>query len=120
MKKHELKCHPHFFEALARGDKNFEIRRNDRHFAVNDLLVIRKYDPGFGLVPGEEPLLFVVTYMMTDEDFPAIAAGFVIMGIKPVPSITVVTVDEFAGLGPDAAALADIIGEHFGWIADDE
>ena len=82
MKTHELKCHPHFFEALKRGDKNFEIRRNDRRFANGDELVIRKFDPSFGLIPGEAP--FVVTYIMGDEDFPAIAPGFVIMGIKPV------------------------------------
>lgn len=81
-KTHDIKAWPHFFDALERGDKNFEIRRNDRAYAVGDTLRIRKYDPSFGLY-GEPPLLFVVTYVMTDEDFPAIMPGFVIMGIKP-------------------------------------
>lgn len=83
MKSHELKCHPHFFEALSRGDKNFEIRRNDRRYATGDVLIIRKFDPSYGLIPGEEPLRFKVTYLMSDEDFPGILPGFVIMGIKP-------------------------------------
>lgn len=82
MKTHELKCHPHFFEALKDGSKPFEIRRNDRHYQKDDVLVIRKYDPAYGLVPGEEPLTRVVTYVMSDEDFPAIAPGFVIMGLR--------------------------------------
>ena len=83
MKSHELKCHPHFFDALSRGDKNFEIRRNDRRYATGDVLIIRKFDPSYGLIPGEEPLRFKVTYLMSDEDFPGILPGFVIMGIKP-------------------------------------
>lgn len=84
MKTHELKSHPHFFEALKRGDKNFEIRRNDRNYQRGDMLTIRGYDPTFGLMLGEPALRFVVTYMMNCEDFPAIQPGFVIMGIKPL------------------------------------
>ena len=82
-KAHEIKCHPHFFDALKRGDKNFEIRRNDRGYHNGDVLIIRKYDPSYGVIPGEQPLHFKVTYLMTDEDFPGLLPGYVVMGITP-------------------------------------
>lgn len=82
MKTHELKCWPHFFEAMERGEKTFEIRRNDRKYVVGDTLKLRKFDPSYGFIPGQEPLLFDVTYVMFDEDFPAIMPGFVIMGLE--------------------------------------
>lgn len=46
MSVHELKCWPSQFDAIERGDKTFEVRRNDdRDFAVGDVLVLRKWDP---------------------------------------------------------------------------
>jgi hypothetical protein len=46
---HELKCWPEFFDAVARGDKTFEIRKNDRGFQRGDVLWLRKFDPQTGL-----------------------------------------------------------------------
>ena len=43
MKTHELKCHPHFFAAIAAGKKTFEIRRNDRDYRVGDVLDLRDH-----------------------------------------------------------------------------
>jgi hypothetical protein len=42
---HELKCWPEFFQAIWDGDKAFELRRNDRGYAVRDMLLLREYDP---------------------------------------------------------------------------
>lgn len=45
MKTHELKTvHPHF-DHVCSGAKRAEIRRDDRGFAVGDVLVLREYDP---------------------------------------------------------------------------
>ena len=33
---HELKCWPEYFEAVISGAKTFEVRKNDRDFAVRD------------------------------------------------------------------------------------
>lgn len=82
MKTHELKCHPHFFAAIADGRKTFEIRRDDRHYQVGDLLALREYDPSFGDT-GKRLPPFEVVYVMMAEDFPAILPGFVIMGLRP-------------------------------------
>lgn len=42
---HELKCIPEYFEALASGKKNFDIRRNDRNFQVGDYIALNEFQP---------------------------------------------------------------------------
>lgn len=41
---HELKTWPEFFLPLCQDKKRHEIRRNDRPFAVGDLLWLRQYE----------------------------------------------------------------------------
>lgn len=79
---HVLKCMPHFFDPLDRGDMTFAIRRNDRRYQVGDVLIHREYDPAYGFT-GREVKPLVVTYVLMDEDFPALLPGFVIMGLRP-------------------------------------
>lgn len=43
---HELKIAPEYFEAVAKGAKQFELRKDDRNFQVNDLVVLKEYDNG--------------------------------------------------------------------------
>ena len=45
MRKHELKCWPEPFAALSDGRKRFEVRQDDRGFAVGDVLVLHEWDP---------------------------------------------------------------------------
>lgn len=45
MTTHDLKCWPEFFDAIARGEKTFEVRKNDRGFQKGDRLRLLKYDP---------------------------------------------------------------------------
>jgi hypothetical protein len=42
---HELKTWPQYFTAVASGAKPFELRRDDRPYAVGDELELREYDP---------------------------------------------------------------------------
>jgi uncharacterized protein DUF3850 len=45
MTVHQLKCWPPFFRDIIAGDKNFEVRLNDRGFKVGDELLLREWDP---------------------------------------------------------------------------
>jgi hypothetical protein len=42
---HDLKTWPEAFEAVMRGEKTHEARKNDRGFAVGDVLVLREWAP---------------------------------------------------------------------------
>ena len=45
MKRHEIKCWPEPFQAMAEGFKTAEFRLNDRDYKVGDLLDIQEWDP---------------------------------------------------------------------------
>ena len=42
---HELKTHPQYFSMVFAGTKNFEVRKNDRNFQLNDELLLKEYIP---------------------------------------------------------------------------
>ena len=90
MRKHELKTWPSFFAAVADGSKTFEVRFNDRDFAVGDQLCLREWDPPHGLAclgryTGAQ--IFVsVTYVLPGGRF-GIDASTVVMGITVVSGI---------------------------------
>ncbi len=89
---HELKCWPSFFAAILDGSKTFEVRKNDRDFAVGDVLKLREWDPGMpssrfmlsgGLEFGEytkRDCMRRVTYVLRGGEF-GIEAGVVVMGL---------------------------------------
>ena len=79
MKTHELKTWPTYFQAMERGEKSFELRKNDRDFHVGDRLYLREYDPITQKYSGHHRYVKVI-YMI--ENFPGIENGYVIMGIE--------------------------------------
>lgn len=81
---HELKTHTQFFEQVAYGGKNFEVRKNDRAYKVGDLLHLRNYNPEeklykYGHIVAE------VIYVLEGGQF-GIENGYVVMGIKIINS----------------------------------
>lgn len=42
---HELKTWPGPFGAMRLGLKSFEVRKDDRNFAVGDTLILKEFDP---------------------------------------------------------------------------
>jgi hypothetical protein len=56
---HELKIAPQFFKQVLDGSKRYEVRKNDRNFAVGDEIVLKEYQtitppPEFGCSMPEE------------------------------------------------------------------
>lgn len=46
MTHHKLKSHPKYFDLVWSGEKNFEVRKNDRDFQVGDVVTLLEWDPG--------------------------------------------------------------------------
>ena len=73
---HELKIKPAYFNAVQRGDKNFEVRKADRFYKVGDYLALNEYDIGY---TGRTALV-KVKYILDDKNF--CKSGFIIMAIE--------------------------------------
>lgn len=43
--KHELKIHPEHYKDVLLGLKKVEIRKDDRNYQENDILILNEYDP---------------------------------------------------------------------------
>lgn len=41
---HKIKILPKYYQAVLRGDKTFEIRKNDRDYKVGDNVLLMEYD----------------------------------------------------------------------------
>jgi len=86
MKTHELKCWPPYFDDARRGDKTFEYRKDDRHFAVGDTLLLREWVPECHASPlrnfysGREVTVDVL-YKVDGDQF-GIPEGYCILGIR--------------------------------------
>ena len=46
MKKHKLKVDLYLWQSLVNGTKTAEVRKNDRDFAVGDILILYPYGKG--------------------------------------------------------------------------
>lgn len=63
MTNHALKTWPEPFAAVLAGNKNFEVRINDRDFAVGDTLELNEFDPDTQHYTGRQ-VHRLVTYMV--------------------------------------------------------
>jgi len=77
---HVLKTFPVYLDAIGRGHKTFEVRRNDRGFSVGDTLDLREWHDA-RKAWGPRWLTCRVSYMLPGGQF-GIEPGFVVMGIK--------------------------------------
>jgi hypothetical protein len=74
---HELKTYPKYFNDLASGKKQFEVRKGDRPFRVNDFLALNEYDADEYT---GRCMMFKVRYLMDDPAY--CKNGYVIMGLS--------------------------------------
>lgn len=84
---HNLKCESQYFRAVKRGDKTFEIRKDDRNFQVGDIINLQEWDThpdeagGGNYFTGAE-FKVRITCKVSDERFCKL--GFCVLGIEPV------------------------------------
>lgn len=87
MQEHIVKAWPQYFDAVKRGEKPFEVRRDDRGYQKGDVIVLQRtsetspyyveYDYR-GRVKNE--LRKRITYILTGGQF-GIEPGHVVMGL---------------------------------------
>ncbi|MEX1447730.1 ASCH/PUA domain-containing protein [Enterococcus sp. C76] len=72
---HELKILPVYFEAVANGRKQFEIRKNDRDFQVGDQLILKEWNKdGFTGRSYQAEITYITDYMQKN--------GYVVLSIR--------------------------------------
>lgn len=90
MTRHVLKTLPPYFDAVACGAKNFEVRKDDRGFQKGDTVVLKRYEIGrryfgFGPCPWEssdEPEMhFRIGWVLTGGRF-GIEPGYVVFSLE--------------------------------------
>lgn len=87
--EHKLKTWPRYWDAVACGEKQFEVRRNDRAFQTGDVLVLEKYDPDRHCYewedirspfPKPKAIRKRVTFLLQGGQF-GIEPGFCVLGL---------------------------------------
>lgn len=81
---HSLKTWQPYFDAVASGEKNFELRKQDRPFMVGDDLLLQEWNPTTKEYTGKE-LKRRVTYILVGGMF-GLTQGYCILGLKEITS----------------------------------
>lgn len=82
---HTLKCWPEAFDAVRSGAKTHEIRRDDRGYAVGDILLLHRYDPVSETYDPTAPVLAVrVTYKTPGGEW-GLSADLCVLSITLIP-----------------------------------
>jgi hypothetical protein len=82
---HELKTWEAYFNAVASGEKNFELRKNDRGFLVGHELLLREYSPDSKTYTGRT-LRRKITFVLegSEAGIFGLKPGFCILALKEV------------------------------------
>lgn len=77
---HELKLQQPFFDHVFNNEKEFEVRKDDRHFKVGDRLKLIE----FPFNRRQRYVLKDIKYILKGECF-GIMKGYVVLGLKDIP-----------------------------------
>jgi hypothetical protein len=100
---HELKCWPAQFAAIRSGEKRFEIRQNDRDFAIGDLVLLREFSPSDTTYTGQTEER-MITFLLSEAEL-GVIHGYVAIGFGPVPTLE-------PALGDGDLMVEDLIAWH--------
>lgn len=82
--QHKLKCPTPYYTAIVRGEKRFDVRRDDRGFQKGDHVLLEQYEAGVGYIcDPEDNVPFSVErkiqYILTGGQY-GIEPGYVVLG----------------------------------------
>ena len=75
---HDLKILPEYFRNVRDGKKNFELRKNDRDFNVNDILHLKEWN---GSKYTGRSLMRKIKYILKDCPEYGLNKDFLIIGL---------------------------------------
>lgn len=75
---HELKILPQYYEEVKAGNKNFELRKNDRDYKKPDIVRLKAWENGQYL--DKAPLERTIKYILRDCPEYGLMDGYVILG----------------------------------------
>lgn len=103
MKTHKLKTDMAVFQAVKRGVKRFEIRKDDRDYSVGDELILQETQftgeemaSGSPLIYTEQTYRCLVEYIMRGPVY-GLEDGWIIMSIRPAQQLLAIN-NNFKGL----------------------
>jgi murein L,D-transpeptidase YafK len=79
---HKLKTHSEFFNAILRGDKEFEVRKDDRNFQRGDELFLEEYNDYTKSLTGRI-LHRRIKYILRGGQF-GIKEGYCVMSLEKI------------------------------------
>lgn len=74
---HSLKSWPDYFKLMMDGEKDFEIRNNDRNYQINDVCQFFEWDDKRGGFTGNRSPYFRVRYVLSKT--PGLLPGYVLL-----------------------------------------
>lgn len=75
---HALKTTQPYFDEICKGNKRFELRKNDRGFKKGDTVILREWDEENKKYT-ERQLCLEIRYIL--EDYPGLEKGYCILGV---------------------------------------
>lgn len=76
---HDLKIKPEYLEAILVGEKNFELRKDDRGYKVGDYIRLYEYENGQETGKFSSPLL--IKFILRDCKQYGLMDGYCILGL---------------------------------------
>ena len=80
-KLHHLKTWNEYFDAITSGQKNYEVRMNDRGFHQGDSVLLEEWNPETKKYTGRT-LAFKIGYVLESEQF-GLRSGFCVFALLP-------------------------------------
>lgn len=78
--KHELKTWPEYFCLVWDGLKQFEVRKNDRHFQEGDSVLLKEWSSISGYTGRQ--IMVTITYVFRGGELGGLMPGYVVFGFE--------------------------------------
>lgn len=75
---HALKTTQPYFDEVRKGNKRFELRKNDRGFKKGDIIILREWNEETKNYTDRQ-LCLEIRYIL--EDYPGLEEGYCILGV---------------------------------------